>query len=179
MAGLLTLADEVILLILDGICFVDIESFTLCCQKLYSIGNEKLQKHRERKHKYTVLECGGVQFPEPLDMLRGLLEDDELAPYPKKLIVEDCFFPYQTYYSTYQHFPDSEEDRKAWEGPRTEFLDLWDLIKAQMDQCQYITCQGTCSTQVTTPVQGKKSNQARYPRTLVAQLTLRLSIDPR
>lgn len=91
MSRLLALADEVLLQISEEFVQDDLQNLTLSCKRVHKVGKDTIQKHRERKAKYTKVICGRVGKGEtgtvlhPILLLRDALMHRRIALYTQHL----------------------------------------------------------------------------------------------
>lgn len=97
MSRLLALPNETLLQI-NEVVQEDLENFTLSCKRIYIVGKDAIQKHRERKEKHTKVSCGRMTEDEtwavfhPILLLRVVLVNRNLALYPEHISLIS-FFP--------------------------------------------------------------------------------------
>lgn len=96
MLELLSLPNEVLLIIIRTVLPADIENFSKSCEILHSLSKDVLRQHEANKEKYSkiTLGVGGAWYDNPkaihpLLMIRDILQNNRVALYPIEVVIKD------------------------------------------------------------------------------------------
>jgi hypothetical protein len=97
MSRLLEFPNETLLQIIEEVVQIELENLTLSCKRFGILGEKALQKHRLRKANYTKINCIPAEprltkyLLHPTELLRDVLVDRDIAPYPE-IVIAPRFF---------------------------------------------------------------------------------------
>ncbi|MCJ1459161.1 hypothetical protein MMC28_009538 [Mycoblastus sanguinarius] len=130
MAVLLDLPNEILIQIIDDTIPDDIENFSQCCDRIANLAEETLEQHDDDKRNFDgpiISEHGNEPHYSPLDFLKTIIRNPQLALYPKRLWLGDGD---DDYYNTHHDDPD---------GRDTDIEDeMKDGIRKLLVDCPYI-----------------------------------------